>query len=344
MPLQQTTDTLPLVSIIVTSYNRAASVTKAIDSALEQDYPNIEVIVSDNRSTDNTMEVLSAYTGNPRVRISQNAQNVGMMPNFKIATDQLAKGEYVMYISSDDYMVNPGFVSEAMDIIQQNPAVRLVFGVMITYNIHADRKARFNTTPLWEKNLWNGFEVLKQYPENGSLCFGGCLMKRQDLVDMNIFESKYLNVDTECILKLMLQGDVGFINKDSYVFVRHGGNESGSMSEYSHLSRIYLAEEVYAFAKTKITASQLPELEDWRRRMLEQMIKASLYFLRMHNPPVFSSVNAFVKKNYSELLKNISKDRAWYLKIKLNRHLVLGLYRVFKPHHYKQEFSGTQKN
>jgi hypothetical protein len=139
----------------------------------------------------------------------------------------------------------------------------------------------------------------------------------------------------------MLQGDVGFINKDTYVFVRHGENESGSMTESSHLSRIKLTEEITAFAKTKISADRIPELMDWRKRMLEQTIKASLYFLKMHSPSVFSSFYDYVKKNYPENLKNISGDFSWYLKIKLNRKFVLFLYKVFKPHHYRQEFAGT---
>ena len=52
---------IPLVSIVITSYNRAHTIEKAIESALGQDYQNLEIIISDNNSTDNTDEVVKKY-------------------------------------------------------------------------------------------------------------------------------------------------------------------------------------------------------------------------------------------------------------------------------------------
>jgi len=54
----------PLVSIIIPTYNRANYLEKAIESVLKQTYENIEIIVSDNASTDNTMEVMQKYKDN----------------------------------------------------------------------------------------------------------------------------------------------------------------------------------------------------------------------------------------------------------------------------------------
>ena len=52
---------LPLISIVITSYNRAQWIGQAIQSALDQDYPNFEIIISDNNSTDNTDDVIRTF-------------------------------------------------------------------------------------------------------------------------------------------------------------------------------------------------------------------------------------------------------------------------------------------
>src|SRR4051812_13944842 len=104
---------LPLASIIITSYNHASFINKAIQSAIRQDYKNLEVIISDNNSTDNTEEIVSQYLSDSRVKYFKNETNIGMLKNFRKATD-LCSGEYVTYISSDDYLVNDSFVSETI--------------------------------------------------------------------------------------------------------------------------------------------------------------------------------------------------------------------------------------
>lgn len=344
MQLEKAASDFPLVSLIITSYNRAATVGKTIESCLQQDYTNLEVIISDNCSADNTDEVVKKYLADPRVRYSKNPVNIGMLPNFKKATNELAKGKYVVYVSSDDYLEGTSFISEAMQIIQEHQTVRMVFGGMVTYNIYADEKLRYTQSELFSKSYWEGFEVFKRFPENGFLCFGACLMTRKDLVDMNIFDKTHLNIDAECILKIMLMGDVGFVNKDVYVFVRHGANESGSMADGSHLTRLAYIDEVFEEAKTRYGASRMAEVVSWRNRMLELAIKGSLYFLRMHNPKGFGKYYSLVKEKYPDNLKTVLKDRSFFWKIKLNRSFVLLLYKVFKPGYYKQEFSGTQSN
>jgi len=67
----------PRVTLVVRTYNRARVVARAIDSALGQTYPNLDVVVVDDGSTDGTQEVLRAYEGNPRVRIVRQAYNMG---------------------------------------------------------------------------------------------------------------------------------------------------------------------------------------------------------------------------------------------------------------------------
>jgi len=92
----------PLVTIGVPTYNRANSLPRALDSLLSQTYNNLELIISDNASTDNTGEVVMRYARkDPRVRYIRKKENIGAMPNFLSLLPE-AGGVYFMWASDDD--------------------------------------------------------------------------------------------------------------------------------------------------------------------------------------------------------------------------------------------------
>jgi glycosyltransferase involved in cell wall biosynthesis len=99
----------PLVSIIITTYNYAHVVATAIESALGQDYPNFEVVIMDNASTDDTPAVIRRYTADPRVHSIRNPENIGLTPNHNAGLRE-ARGQYVSFLSADDWLM-PSFVS-----------------------------------------------------------------------------------------------------------------------------------------------------------------------------------------------------------------------------------------
>lgn len=103
----------PLVTIGIPTYNRAdGNLPLAIDCALAQTYPNLEVVVSDNCSTDHTPALLSQVT-DPRFRYVRQETNLGANGNFN-ACLQTAKGDYFLLFHDDD-LVDPDFVSTCME-------------------------------------------------------------------------------------------------------------------------------------------------------------------------------------------------------------------------------------
>ncbi|MDW8348917.1 MAG: glycosyltransferase family 2 protein [Verrucomicrobiae bacterium] len=94
----------PVVSIVIPVYNRKDSVVRAIDSALRQSYKEIEVIVTDNASTDGTQEVLNRLLQkHGRIRCHFNHENVGPVANWWRGVAE-ARGEYVKLCFSDDWI------------------------------------------------------------------------------------------------------------------------------------------------------------------------------------------------------------------------------------------------
>ncbi len=91
----------PLISVLVTSYNRENYIAQTIESILSQTYSSFELIISDNCSTDKTMKVAEKYAADPRVSIYQNPVNIGQFPNRNQAASY-ARGKYLKYVDSDD--------------------------------------------------------------------------------------------------------------------------------------------------------------------------------------------------------------------------------------------------
>lgn len=122
----------PLVSIGIPTYNRKLQIERAIYSALEQDYQNIEVLVSDNASTDGTAAVCELLAAkHPNVIVRQQAQNQGPTANFMEVLD-MAQGEYFMWLGDDDH-IDQGYVSAAVSVLERSPLVELASGQVRYY-------------------------------------------------------------------------------------------------------------------------------------------------------------------------------------------------------------------
>ncbi|MGZ3749514.1 MAG: glycosyltransferase family 2 protein, partial [Pseudobdellovibrionaceae bacterium] len=90
------------VSIIIPTFNRASFLVEAIESALAQDYGDLEVVISDNASTDYTSEVAQYFSKDPRVKYFRNAENIGMVKNWHKAVFEYATGAWFLILSDDD--------------------------------------------------------------------------------------------------------------------------------------------------------------------------------------------------------------------------------------------------
>jgi glycosyltransferase involved in cell wall biosynthesis len=103
----------PLVSIGISTYNRAMGyLREALQSSLDQTYPNLEIIVSDNCSEDETEVVVRGFD-DPRIRYFRQPHNIGANNNFNFCLQQ-ARGDYFLLLHDDD-RIDPDFVEACMD-------------------------------------------------------------------------------------------------------------------------------------------------------------------------------------------------------------------------------------
>jgi glycosyltransferase involved in cell wall biosynthesis len=94
----------PLISVLLTSYNRERYLAESIESVLAQTHRDFELIITDNCSTDRSAEIARAYAQqDDRIRLTINERNLGQFENRRVAAS-LAQGRYLKYHDSDDVM------------------------------------------------------------------------------------------------------------------------------------------------------------------------------------------------------------------------------------------------
>lgn len=106
------TENLPLVTIGIPTFNRANSnLSFTINSAVNQDYPNIEIIVSDNCSIDNTEEIVKSFK-DKRIKYIKQTKNIGANNNYNACLNA-AKGDYFLLLHDDD-LIDGDFISTCL--------------------------------------------------------------------------------------------------------------------------------------------------------------------------------------------------------------------------------------
>jgi glycosyltransferase involved in cell wall biosynthesis len=117
----------PLVSILMTAYNRQKFIAEAIESVLASTYTNFELIIVDDVSTDDTVKIAEKYaTQDARISIYKNEQNLGDYKNRNKAASY-AKGKYLQYVDSDDMLLKDGLQS-TVENMEANPSAD--FGIL----------------------------------------------------------------------------------------------------------------------------------------------------------------------------------------------------------------------
>lgn len=117
-------NTLPVISVTIPCLNRAHFLVPTIESVLQQDYPNIECIVMDGGSTDNTIEILKGYED----RITWVSEPDKGHADAINKGWKMSKGDILAWLNADDVWAVPDAARQAVDYLQTHPEVDVVFG------------------------------------------------------------------------------------------------------------------------------------------------------------------------------------------------------------------------
>lgn len=121
----QNTDEMPLVSICIPTYNGAEFIRQTMQSLIDQNYNNIEIIVVDDCSTDKTIEYVKEFD-DPRIKVIVNDSNLGPLGNYSKSLSY-SSGKYAKMICQDDILL-PEMIEKQVAVMEENSNVSVVTG------------------------------------------------------------------------------------------------------------------------------------------------------------------------------------------------------------------------
>jgi glycosyltransferase involved in cell wall biosynthesis len=271
------------VSIIIPTYNRANYVCQAIESALAQDYPDLEIVVSDNASADGTAEAVKSYGCDHRLKYFRNSENIGMVPNFRKALYDHAAGDWAIVLNDDDYFIDRSFISKAMKLAGKDGGIVLVHANCKMVNestgfcSNTDKRLPEIVDGKWMFINYTAAMKGKTNYDTPTVVFD-----RNQALHVGFFNDAILSCDRESFLKLSLKGKVGFLNDVVAAYRIHSANSFSTADLTKIFDNMRANTSPYRYAK-ELKAFEDKELERWKKRvireyaeirLIEEMLKA----------------------------------------------------------------------
>ncbi len=218
---------VPKVSVCIDSFNYGRYLPEAIDSVLRQSFTDFEIIISDDRSTDDSFAIAQRYAEkDARIRAVQNPQNLGMVKN-RNACLALARGEFVKTLHADDFLSSPDALAQMVAALESNPIISLVAAARRI----VDERGR-------TIDIWSSLEEQKR-PIAGTTIINRCLFEQRNLIGgpsavmfrrcfagRGFDESFFVMADMEMWFHLLEQGFFLYLADPLCAFRTHGSQQT----------------------------------------------------------------------------------------------------------------------
>lgn len=202
-------------SIIIPCYNVASFIDATISTVLEQDYRNMEIILIDDGSLDETSEKLSHYMSDQRVRVLSNDKNSGVSYTRNRGIE-IAKGDFLVFLDSDDFF-RTGLLTCLDDFIRAFPEMDLIsFG----YRIEKGSQVKHLGMDKYDQTLFEADQFLKHYLSREIWQHLCSMTVRTTLIKENAItfdQNTYAGEDQEFQIRSMLHArKIGYLSQESF--------------------------------------------------------------------------------------------------------------------------------
>jgi glycosyltransferase involved in cell wall biosynthesis len=209
----------PLVSICLPCFNAGKFIIETLQSLTSQDYPNIEILVIDDNSTDNSWQLLNDFARNNSMVYVEKAQKKGAAAARNQAFN-LSKGDYVIFFDADD-IIQPNFVESQMSKIVDDPASVVVscwgrfYGAITEYTEDPDIIKKDLSFKDWIVYYWTFY---KHTTPPGRVLIARKVVLSAGLWDENLS----LNDDFEFFTRIFSKSTMIKYNDDALFYYRSG--------------------------------------------------------------------------------------------------------------------------
>ena len=217
----------PKISVIIPTYNRSEFLCRCVDSVLRQDYDNVEIIIINDCSTDNTADVVKEkYSNNSKVVYIENETNLGPGGNRQKAY-LASTGEYVIFADDDDYYFDDEFFSKAIALFNDYDNLSMVCANSIFFD---EVEKQFDFRPLTFCGVMRSepflFGFISKYRKPNSTfpsVFKKAVLEKADFANMKMMNDASIYMRAACF------GDVCMMKDWVGVYWFHEANISKNL-------------------------------------------------------------------------------------------------------------------
>ena len=200
------------ISVVTASYNYQDYIKEAVQSVLDQTYKDWELIIVDDCSTDNSVEVIKSFK-DERIKLFINEKNLGLKETVKRGIEN-ATGEWVVFLESDD-ILTPDYIEKKVEIAKKYTDINLIFNDCEFFG--DENKVRdFNialgkTRAVLRRKTYPNKMFYNFYLSNKIFTFSSVMAKREDLMKMSF------NPPMDCLLDWWLWVQMSYAGKFYYL-------------------------------------------------------------------------------------------------------------------------------
>lgn len=214
----------PLVSVCIPAYNNAAYIAETITSVLTQTWENLELVICDDQSKDDTVAVIEAID-DPRIRLIKNEKNLGMSGNWNNCLSH-CKGEFIKLICADDTLAKDAIEKEATALLE-HPTALMASSDTKLFDLNGKPKGHYNRYPK-STGLTDGKKVVRAGFFSQDY-FGAPLantFRRSVYEELGGFDTDFVYIlDYEFFVRTACHGDIFIIHEPLNFFrVRYDSN------------------------------------------------------------------------------------------------------------------------
>ena len=235
------TDRYPLVSILIPTYNQSLFIEEAVHSALSLTYKNLEVIVSDDNSSDGTLDRIRCISS-PSLHVFQNKINLGRVSNYRLLLNSYSRGKYILFLDGDDWLADTTFFDQAVLIMEDNQSVSAVSG--LTSLVSPNGVYETTVNPITEYP--NGSDLLISLPFHQSfLSHSATLYRRDQAIRSSFYSLDVRSSDWDSLYRLCHQGTISYLNTLVSFWRLTSNNASLNFTAYESIANLAIWDRIY---------------------------------------------------------------------------------------------------
>lgn len=211
----------PKVSILIPTYNYARFLPMALESVLLQDFSDFEILVSDDASTDNTMDILQPFVErDTRIRVHRHDRNIGMVANWNWCLKE-ARGSYIRFLFADDCFAMPHAMSSLVKMLDSFPDSAMA--VSARFLMDEQSEIIGIQDDLSVSGQCAGREIARACMSANRNLIGepSVALLRREYVQRGFLPGLKQMVDLEMWLYILMQGDMVYTHEPLCAFRRH---------------------------------------------------------------------------------------------------------------------------